>query len=127
MKSKAMRLAIAGLLIAAAAAAGVLYHQQSFTGSCTVTPSSYRLDIERMTGTDKHALELDAGDALQIRFEARKGAVRMEIRAPDLYAGNGKETTDFSVSISESGSYTVAVEARGARGEIYIQAKKKQL
>ena len=53
----------------------------------------------------------------------------MEVRAPDgslLYEGSGRETTDFTVNISESGSYTVAVEARGAKGTIHIQTKEKE-
>ncbi len=48
----------------------------------------------------------------------------MEIKAPDgtaIYRGNGKETTDFTVNIRESGVYTVVVEARRAKGAIHIQ------
>ncbi len=48
----------------------------------------------------------------------------MEIKAPDgttIYRGDGKETTDFTVNIPESGVYTVVVEARRARGTIHIQ------
>lgn len=48
----------------------------------------------------------------------------MEIKAPDgttIYRGDGKETTDFTVNIPESGVYAVVVEARRARGTIHIQ------
>ena len=38
-----------------------------------------------------------------------------------IYRGNGKETTDFTVNIPESGVYTVVVEARHAKGIIHIQ------
>ena len=53
----------------------------------------------------------------------------MEIKAPDgtsLYRGNGKETTDFSVNIQESGVYTIIVEARHAKGTIHIQLEEKR-
>ena len=86
------------------------------------------LDIERMNGTDLHTLELHKGDVLQIRFETEKGALYMEIKAPDgtaLYRGNGKETTDFTVNIPESDAYTVVVEARHAKGNIHIQLKEE--
>ena len=48
----------------------------------------------------------------------------MEIKSPDgtaVYRGNGKETTDFTVNIRESGVYTVVVEARHAKGTIHVQ------
>lgn len=65
------------------------------------------MDIERMNGTDLHTLELQKGDSLQIRFETEEGSLYMEIKAPDgaaIYRGNGKETTDFTVNIPESGA-----------------------
>ena len=77
-----------------------------------------------MNGTDLHTLELREGDVLQIQFETEKGDLYMEIKAPDgmsLYRGNGKETTDFTVNISQSGVYTIVVEARRAKGTIHIQ------
>ena len=77
-----------------------------------------------MNGTDLHTLELSRGDVLQIQFETEKGNLYMEIKAPDgtaVYRGNGKETTDFTVNIRESGVYTVVVEARHAKGTIHVQ------
>ena len=47
----------------------------------------------------------------------------MEIKSPDravLYAGNGRDVNDFTVSIPESGVYSVVVQARHARGSIEI-------
>ena len=51
----------------------------------------------------------------------------MEIKAPDgtsVYRGNGKESTDFTVNITESGVYTVALEARHAKGTVRVQLMK---
>ena len=99
--------------------------QESFTGSRVKNPDAYLLDIERMNGTDLHTLELHGGDALQIRFETVKGSLYMEIKAPDgtaIYCGNGKETHDFTVTIPESGVYTIVVEARHAKGTIHLQS-----
>lgn len=48
----------------------------------------------------------------------------MKINAADgtlLYAGSGKNATSFALNIREGGAYTVAVEARRAKGSIYIQ------
>ena len=99
-------------------------NQEGFTGSRVKNPDEYLLDIEKMNGTDLHTLELREGDVLQIQFEAEKGKLYMEIKAPDgtaVYRGNGKETTDFTLNIRESGIYTVVVEARRAKGTIHIQ------
>lgn len=103
-------------------------HQGSFTGSRVKNPDAYLLDIAKMNGTDLHTLDLCEGDILQIQFETKKGSLYMEIKAPDgssIYRGNGKETTDFTVNIRESGVYTIVVEARHAKGSIHVQLEEK--
>ena len=113
------------LLLAGAAVFLFCANREGFTGRRVKNPDTYSLDIERMNGTDLHTLELHEGDALQIRFETVKDSLYMEIKAPDgtvIYRGNGKETADFTVSIAESGVYTVVVEGRRAKGTIHVQA-----
>ena len=95
-----------------------------FVGSRTAEAGSYRLDIDRMTGTDRFTMELSAGDTLAVQFETVKGSIYMEIKEPDessLYAGNGKGVTEFTVNILESGTYSIYVEARRAKETVYIQ------
>ena len=124
-KGMAILTGLSLLLLAGITAFLFLHKQVSFTGSRVKNPDAYRLDIERMNGTDLHTLELHEGDALQIRFETVKGSLYMEIKAPDgtaIYCGNGKETTDFTVNIPESGVYTIVVEARHAKGTIHLQS-----
>ena len=80
-----------------------------------------------MNGTDRHPLNLTAGDILQVEFETEKGSLHMEITAPDgttVYAGNGKEVTEFEISVSQTGAYTVSVEARHAKGIVRIQSRE---
>ena len=128
-KRKKLILAGLSLLLVGAAVFLFCYNQEGFTGSRIKNPDAYLLDIERMNGTDLHTLELHGGDALQIRFETVKGSLYMEIKAPDgsvVYQGNGKETTAFTVNIPESGIYTIAVEARQAKGVIHIQLKEEK-
>lgn len=103
-------------------------NQEGFTGSRIKNPDAYLLDIQRMDGTDLHTLELHEGDVLQIEFETKKGSLYMEIKAPDgttIYRGNGKETTEFTVNIRESGVYPIVVEARHAKGTIHIQLEEE--
>ena len=99
-------------------------NQTGFDGDRVANPDSYRLDIEQMTGTDTHMMELNTGDTLTIHFETEHGKLHIEIKAPDgtlIYTGNGEEATDFTVNISKNGEYSIRVEAKGARGKISIQ------
>ena len=123
-RNKVVFIALLLLLLAGIAAFLFCHNQEGFTGSRVKNPDAYLLDIEKMNGTDLHTLELSRGDVLQIQFETEKGNLYMEIKAPDgtaVYRGNGKETTDFTVNIRESGVYTVVVEARHAKGTIHVQ------
>ena len=123
-RNKVVFIALLLLLLAGIAAFLFCYNQEGFTGSRVKNPDAYLLDIEKTNGTDLHTLELSRGDVLQIQFETEKGNLYMEIKAPDgtaVYRGNGKETTDFTVNIRESGVYTVVVEARHAKGTIHVQ------
>ena len=95
-----------------------------FVGSRTAEAGFYRLDINRMTGTDRFTMELRAGDTLAVQFETVKGSIYMEIKEPDessIYAGNGKGMREFTVNILESGTYSIYVEAHHAKGTVYIQ------
>ena len=123
-RNKTVLIALPLLILAGVAIFLFCCNQEGFTGSRVKNPDAYLLDIEKMNGTDLHTLELSRGDVLQIQFETEKGNLYMEIKAPDgtaVYRGNGKETTDFTVNIRESGVYTVVVEARHAKGTIHVQ------
>ena len=126
-RNKAVLIVLSLLLLAGIAVFLFCYNLEGFTGSRVKNPDAYLLDIEKMNGTDLHTLELSRGDVLQIQFETEKGNLYMEIKAPDgtaVYRGNGKETTDFTVNIRESGVYTVVVEARHVKGTIDIQREE---
>ena len=127
-ENKAVLLLLPLLILAGVAVFLLCTNQEGFTGSRVKNPDAYLLDIQRMNGTDLHTLELCEGDVLQIRFETVKGELYMEIKAPDgaaVYRGNGKETTEFTVNIRESGVYTVVVEARRAQGTIHVQLEEE--
>ena len=124
-RSKALILFSLPLLLVAGYALFLLcLNQPGFSGSRVKNPDAYLLDIRRMNGTDQHSLALRQGDCLQIRFETEKGSLTMEITGPDgseVYSGNGRETTDFTVTVPESGLYTITVQAQRAKGIIQIQ------
>ncbi len=120
---------LAAILLVGSAAYWTFCSQTRLTGSVIKNPDSYRLDIQHMNGTDRHTMKLNAGDALAVSFETETGKLRMEIHAPDgniLYSGNGKAAADFTVNITEDGSYTVTVKARSAKGRIHIQTERQK-
>ena len=63
------------------------------------TQDSYTLDSQQMNGADSHTLNLTDGDVLQV--------------------------TEFEINLSQTGAYTVTVEARHAKGSIHIQVRGK--
>ncbi len=98
-----------------------------FDGSREAGLNFYRLNIERMTGTDTHTMQLKAGDMLEVCFKTEYGKLRMDIKASDgtlIYTGSGENTTDFTVNISRSGEYSVCVQAHNAKGNISIQKRR---
>ena len=127
-RNKAVLIVLTLLVLAGIAVFLSCSNREGFTGSRVKNPDAYLLDIEKMNGTDLHTLELQEGDVLQIQFETVKGSLYMEIKAPDgtaVYRGNGRETTEFTVNIRESGVYTVVVEARRAQGTIHVQLEEE--
>ena len=127
-KSKAVFIVLTLLILAGVSVFLLCTNQEGFTGSRVKNPDAYLLDIEKMNGTDLHTLELHKGDVLQVLFETEKGELYMEINAPDgssIYRGNGKETTEFTLNIRESGVYTIVVEARRAKGTIHVQLEEE--
>ena len=126
MKQKLLTITLFNLCILGLAVSLTAYGRDCFVGIRTAEAGSYRLDIDRMTGTDRFTMELSAGDTLAVQFETVKGSIYMEIKEPDersLYAGNGKGVSEFTVNIPESGTYSIYVEARHAKGTVYIQQK----
>lgn len=119
------RMALAAALVAVCLSALLLRGRGgTFVGSRVAAPDRYELDIERMSGTDTHTLDLQEGDALQVTIAAVAGRLRLDITDPDgdvLYSGNGTEADHFTVNISRSGRYPVSVNARHAQGTIRIR------
>ncbi len=124
MKQKSLTITLFTLCILGLAVSLTACGRDCFVGSRTAEAGSYRLDIDRMTGTDRFTMELRAGDTLAVQFETVKGSIYMEIKEPDessIYAGNGKGVREFTVNILESGTYSIYVEAHHAKGTVYIQ------
>lgn len=127
MKRTVLLFTAFALLLAAGITVFAGCSREDFTGSRVKNPDAYLLDIERMQGTDSHTLSLRAGDTLRVELQVEEGALSLDILSPggvSIYSGNGKEASDFTVNITESGAYTIAVEAQRAKGMLHIRAER---
>ena len=126
MKRKTVLICLMALLAAGLAVFFLMrgsHGSDAFRGSFVKNSDSYLLDVERLTGTDTHTLELQKGVVLQIHFAVEKGSLRLTLTAPDgseLYAGNGTEAADFTVNIPADGVYAISAEGRQAAGAVQI-------
>ena len=115
-------------LLLAAGAAFLLLPQEEFDGERIARTDAYQLDIRQMTGTDRHTMALQEGDVLLVRFACVSGALHLAITAPDgtnIYSGDGRQATQFSLTAPASGDYTLSVTARHGQGHLQIQKEEK--
>ena len=126
MKQKIRMAALLLLMVLGTGLVLMACGSKSLAYSRTEGSDSYGLQAESMTGTDSYQMELQEGEVLAVHFETVRGSMCMKIQAPDgspLYQGNGKGVTEFTVNISESGTYSIFVEAHRAKGTVSIQQK----
>ena len=102
--------------------------QRSFVGNMKITFDSYHLDAEHMNGYEKHFVTLDKNKPVDIEMELEQGALEFVLTSPDgtvVYEGNGTVVSDFSINISQSGTYLVEVRAHDAKCVIDIKQETK--
>lgn len=112
------------LLAAAVLAAALLYGREGFTGSRVKDETQYCAEFQAMHGSDRHTLSLTAGDTLTVHLQAEAGKLTLELQAPDgttVYTGNGTEATDFTVTVPQSGDYTILLQAKHAKGSVEVR------
>jgi len=130
---KVIILIVVVLLLAMAAGAGCYFYNSAdvFTGSRVKNPDCYLLEFEKMNQSDSHTLQLSAGDSLLVGYEVTGGVMDIDISAENggsLYRGDGLrrgERAEFTIEITEDGSYVISVEGRHASGSLMVYAQVK--
>ncbi len=96
----------------------------SFEGERISVQGSFALRFDRMNMTDSETLVLREGDALHVSWQIESGHVDIVnsqkneepvYQADDRAAG---DKADFYVEIPQTGSYTITVSSREAKGQI---------
>lgn len=125
MRKKVILLATIVSLIALA---GILIFTRQpetrFDGERISNSGRYTLRFDRMNTVQSETMALVEGDALHVSWQIESGHVDIVIgmegeeavyRADDRPAG---DKADFYVEIPQTGSYTITVSAREAKGQI---------
>ena len=133
MRKKIILLATVVALIAVA---GLLVFTRQpetrFDGERISNPGHFALRFDRMNGTDSETMALQEGDAIHVSWQIESGRVDMSIgmegeeaiyRADDRPAG---DQADFDVEIPQTGSYTITVFAREAKGKVEFSKGKNE-
>ena len=133
MKKKII-LVFAAIALIAAALILIFTRQPEtrFDGDRISDPGRYALQFERMNMTDSETMALAEGDALHVSWQIESGKIDVVIgmegeeaiyQANDRLAG---DEADFYVEILKTGSYTITVSAREAKGQMAFLKTKSE-
>lgn len=98
----------------------------TFDGSKTGDENHYDISFKMLNTTYTHKLEMKAGESILVHIEKESGDIKVMIQKEGetpVYEGNGDAATDFSVKVSEDGTYTVSVTGKEARGHVTFTKK----
>lgn len=133
MKKKTIFVAAVILVILAA---GVWFflprHKTLFDGDRISDLGRFALQFERMNKTDSQTMALAEGDALRVSWQIESGQLDIVIGMEGeeaVYRANGRtagDEADFCVEIPKTGSYTITVTAREAKGRIEFLKTKSE-
>ena len=103
-----------------------------FNGERISDQGSFALRFDWMNITDSETLELREGDALHVSWQIESGHVDIVIRQENeepVYRADEHAAGDkaaFYVEIPQTGSYTITVSARKAKGQVEFMKMAKQ-
>ncbi len=123
-----MKILLISVLTALTVVAAVLILPQQpeakFEGERISNQDGFELRFDWMDMTDSETLELREGDVLHVSWQIESGHVDVVIRQENkepVYQANDRvagDKADFYVEISQTGSYTITVSSRKAKGQI---------
>lgn len=82
------------------------------------------MDFKEWSSKNKCELSLNKGDVLQIEVVREDGEVGLTIRGEngtEPYTGNIRESIEFTVTVSETGTYTAYITGKNATGKITVK------
>ena len=99
------------------------HREATFNGSSFGDRRSFHLSFSVMNTTESHDLALNAGETLSAALVNDGGTLAVTIQKGDdapLLEGTDLTTQNFTVTAQETGTYTVSVTGRHAKGSFDI-------
>ena len=93
----------------------------TFNGNRVTNEDSFQMDYSILNQCEKSSLTLAEGEVLQVVISHQTGSVDVAIGMDDLeaiYEGNNLANISFSLGISETGTYQIAVTGHNACGSV---------
>lgn len=115
----------AALVIGIASAFATSAAATEFDGSRTGSDSQLIMEYNVLNKTDSQDLKLEEGDIVKFDVVSKAGSLGITLQKEDgkmIYVGSMLPTSAFQVEIEESGTYTVSVTGKNAKGSVSIQA-----
>ena len=95
-----------------------------FEGSRTGNDSEFIMEYSVLNTTDAQDLTIEAGDTISAKIVVDKGSLSIKIQKDGekpIYESNGiSASNEFDVEIDESGTYTVEVTGKKAKGSVSL-------
>lgn len=95
-----------------------------FDGSRTGNDSEFIMEYSVLNTTDAQDLTIEAGDTISAKIVVDKGSLSIKIQKDGekpIYESNGiSASNEFDVEIDESGTYTVEVTGKKAKGSVSL-------
>lgn len=104
----------------------IIRKEPTFNGSRVRNPDCYTLDFDIMNQMDSHSIVLSRGAIMSVDFAIEKGEVDLTIGIDGeepIYRGNGINEGAFDLGIPADGCYRITVDAKHAKGYIYIYGR----
>lgn len=100
----------------------------SFNGTKIADAGLFQLNYTLLNDQESASLHLESGQRLRVSIQQEEGSAEVTVgiqgKAP-IYAGNGLESMAFTLNISETGDYLIAVKGRSARGSVSFVREEK--
>jgi len=93
----------------------------AFDGSKATDESGFRMEYKALNREETAALQLAAGEEIQVVFSHTAGSVDVTVgqegKEP-IYKGTAQENAEFLLTVSEEGIYKISVTGHQAKGKV---------
>lgn len=101
-----------------------------FNGSRTGSDSEFIMEYSVLNKTDTQELTVESGDTIRAKIVVRKGSLAIKIQKDGeepIFESDGiSVSNEFDVEIDESGTYTVEVTGKKAKGSVSFVVENNQ-